>query len=779
MPYNDDDSTYRNYDDEPRNSRGLMDSINTAIEVFASYQAECRRIDVVYSDRSMLSPLMSRSHITDHSYDVFWASMEILKPAIFSKPPVPVVTTRFKDRDPVQTKTAELLERCVITAIGQEQIEQVMTGVRDDLAFTNRGAMWIRYESGDGKGQRVCLEHIDRTDFLHEPARKWSEVGWVARRAWLTKKEIRERFGKAIANEISFEDRNDDRRDGQVSNIVKASVWEVWHKADNKVYWVTEGYDKFLDESEPYLDIEGFFPCPRPAYGTLRRRTLIPIPDYVRYEQHLAQINTLTSRIYSLLDQVVLRGFYAGGGDVEKAVETLLDVHDSSASKLISVPMSAFNGTNGNVVQWLPLDQIITAITGLIAAREQLFNDFYQLSGISDIMRGATDAGETLGAQQLKSQYGSVRVRDKIDELARMSREAIQIMASIMAEKFSQKSLLEMSQMNIRTESEIKEQIKDDQAKAKKEMEQLAKHFEAEVQDAIRAEQEGQGQPVDRDALEQQFTAAQEEIIMRYQRILSVAEREVPIEAIVKLLRDEKLMGFVLDIETDSTIMTDELAEKASRSEFLNAFNSASAGLAQLASTSEAGAALAGGMLKFAIAPFRVGRELDGLIDDFVDTSTQLASAQAEDPTSQIESQIAEAQQKLAEAELQKAQAQMAKVEADSMIKQAELQSKMQQMDVNTQEKQAKMQLESQKLEQRTAELQMNYEKLMAEIDNIKADTMKKMTEAGIAVSKQNLDEMKSLADIEFKAADVQARETEQLARAVMPQQQPNPNGGF
>lgn len=750
MPYNDDDSTYRNYDDEPRNSRGLMDSINTAIEVFASYQAECRRIDVVYSDRSMLSPLMSRSHITDHSYDVFWASMEILKPAIFSKPPIPVVTTRFKDRDPVQTKTAELLERCVITAIGQEQIEQVMTGVRDDLAFTNRGAMWIRYESGDGKGQRVCLEHIDRTDFLHEPARKWSEVGWVARRAWLTKKEIRERFGKTIANEISFEDRNDDRRDGQVSNIVKASVWEVWHKADNKVYWVTEGYDKFLDESEPYLDIEGFFPCPRPAYGTLRRRTLIPIPDYVRYEQHLAQINTLTSRIYSLLDQVVLRGFYAGGGDVEKAVETLLNMHDSAASKLISVPMSAFNGTNGSVVQWLPLDQITAAITGLIAAREQLFNDFYQLSGISDIMRGATEAGETLGAQQLKSQYGSVRVRDKIDELARMSREAIQIMASIMAEKFSQKSLLEMSQMNIRTESEIKKQIKDDQAKAKKEMEQLAKHFEDEIKSSQQA-----GEPVDSEALQEQFTSAQEEVVMRYQRILSVAEREVPIEAVVKLLRDEKLMGFVLDIETDSTIMTDELAEKASRSEFLNAFNSASAGLAQLASTSEAGAALAGGMLKFAIAPFRVGRELDGLIDDFVDTSTQLASAQAEDPTSQIESQIAEAQQKLAEAELQKAQAQMAKVEADSMIKQAELQSKMQQMDINTQEKQAQMQLESQKLEQRTAELQMNYEKLMAEIDNIKADTMKKMTDAGIAVSDQQLREFESLKNIAIQSNGV------------------------
>src|SRR3546814_16984439 len=43
----------------------------------------------------------------------------------------------------------------------------------------------------------------------------------------------------------------------------KAKVWEVWHKADNKVYWVTEGVDVFLDSDEPHLKLSGFFPCPR------------------------------------------------------------------------------------------------------------------------------------------------------------------------------------------------------------------------------------------------------------------------------------------------------------------------------------------------------------------------------------------------------------------------------------------------------------------------------------------------------------------------------------
>ena len=36
-------------------------------------------------------------------------------------------------------------------------------------------------------GQKVCIEHLDRSDFCHEPARKWSEVGWVAGGFWMTK----------------------------------------------------------------------------------------------------------------------------------------------------------------------------------------------------------------------------------------------------------------------------------------------------------------------------------------------------------------------------------------------------------------------------------------------------------------------------------------------------------------------------------------------------------------------------------------------------------------
>src|SRR3546814_829702 len=230
----------------------------------------------------------------------------------------------------------------------------------------------------------------------------------------------------------------------------KAKVWEVWHKADNKVYWVTEGVDVLLDSGEPHLKLSGFFPCPRPAYATLRRRSLIPVPDWERYAIHFRKISDLTSRIYLLLDKVRMKGLIPAGGDIGDAVEELLRSDDDQL--LIAVPGAALlasGGGAGGFVAWLPIKELAEAIQGLIAARMQLIDDFYQLSGISDIMRGATEAQETLGAQQLKSQFGSVRVREKSAELQRVAADAVKIAAEIIAENFSKETMLDMCQMDI------------------------------------------------------------------------------------------------------------------------------------------------------------------------------------------------------------------------------------------------------------------------------------------------------------------------------------------
>lgn len=743
---------------EAKSSGRVLSAIRKATDTFRDYQDTCRRIDDVYSrDNSYDNDWL------DPDYDLFWASMEILKPAIYAHAPVPAVAPMFADRRPLYNTTAELIERVATSAFDRTDIDQSMLSLRDDLAFTNRGILWVTYESEDGE-QRACVDHVDRTDFLHEPARSWADVGWVARRAWLTKKEMRKRFHKTSGDayqRAQYEIRRDDKDNGGADDSKKAGVWEVWHKADKKVYWACPGVDKLLDEGAPHLKLREFFPCPRPAYGTLRRRSLVPVPDYIRYAAHLSKISTLTSRIYLLLDKIKLKGLVPAGGDIGDAIQLALKSDDDEI--IIPVPGAALvSGSSTGFVTWMPLAEIATAIQGLIDARGQLIEDFYQLSGISDIMRGATEAEETLGAQQLKSQYGSVRVRDKIDELQRVARDVARIVAEIAAEKFSKETLLDMSQMEIPTKAEVKKNISEIEASAKEELKALADKAKDMAKKA-REQAEAQKQPIDpqqAEQAEQQFQQAQQQIIQKYAGMLEKAEQAVPIEDVIDLLRDDRTRGFAFEIATDSTIMTDEMQEKASRNEFLGVVATSTQALMGLAAAGETGAALAGGFLKFVTAPYRVGRELNGLIDDFVDAAPQMAAQMAGQSAGggEAEKAIAEANNKLAEAEMTKAKAAVAGVQAKAQLDQAETQRKMAELQMKAQAERAKHEQETAKLQIQIADMQekaANTAKMTeAQINKLTADTAKILASIGLDQRKQELSEYTAATAAQAKQVD-------------------------
>jgi hypothetical protein len=89
---------------------------------------------------------------------------------------------------------------------------------------------------------------------------------------------------------------------------------------------------------------------------------------------------------------------------------------------------------------------------------------------------------------------------------------------------------------------------------------------------------------------------------------------------VVGLLREQRIRPFVLEIETDSTIQPDENAEKEKRAEFLGALASTLQQIVPLVAQQPAAAPFAAELLKFAAAPFRAGRALEGAIEQFAET---------------------------------------------------------------------------------------------------------------------------------------------------------------
>jgi hypothetical protein len=362
-----------------------------------------------------------------------------------------------------------------------------------------------------------------------------------------------------------------------------------------------------------------------------------------------------------------------------------------------------------------------------------------------------TEAEETLGAQQLKSQYGSVRVRGKIDELQRVAADAVKIAAEIIAEKFTSATILEMAQMELPTKADIAKRIKEIEKHAGGELKALGKKAEEAAQQAAQAPQ-GHGEAPDPQQAAQQFQQAQQAILSKYAPMLAEAEAQIPIEDVMKLLRDDRARSFAFEIESDSTILTDELQEKAARNEFVAAFTNASQGLMALAAMGEPGAKLAGELMKFQLAPYRAGRQLDTAIDAFIEAAPEMAKAAA-GQNGEGEA-LAEANNKLAEAEMVKARAAMAAVEAKAALDKAEMQRRFAEMQMKGQIEADKHQREAEKLGQAMRDMEGRESLLQAQVDNLTAKTAEILHGIGLDERKQQVSEYQAVNDAHQQEMD-------------------------
>lgn len=723
-------------DKEPKSAKAWLAVIKEGEKAFKDYQDRSDNIDKLYANLEKLA-----NKTRDREFQMFWANVQVLGPAIYSRPPVPVVVPRFKDRRALPRVTSELLERATVVMFELEDVDSVMRLIRDDLTVLARGCAWVRYEAAGEYGsfsERVCIEFVDRKDWLSDPARYWKEVDWVARASYLTKKAMRKRFRKTSADEYqkaAYEERKDEETD---DGKLKAKVWEIWSKSQNRVVWVSEGCEKLLDDGPPHLTLEGFFPCPRPAYATVQRRSLVPVPDMVFYKDQLEEINELTARIGALVDALQVRGFYpAGAGEIGDAIEAAVK---SRSNNQILVPVSNWSVLGGSApkdtIVWLPIEQIATVITECVTLRKELIDDVYQITGLSDIMRGSSEASETLGAQELKSQYGSMRIRDRQAEMVRVARDITRITAEIMAENFQADTLLEMSQLEIPTDAQLKQQAAPLQ-------QQLAK-LEAEAKQAATDPEVHQMAQQDPQKAQQVMQQVQQQAEQLQAQIAKIMEQP-SVEQVMQFLHDQKLRPFVLDIETDSTIAPDENATKQRATEFVTAVGGFIAQALPTVEQVPQSATFMAETLKYIASQFRAGRQLEGAIDEFAD-QMKTAAQQPKPPSPEVIKAQSEAQNAQAMAQKNQAEGQRAVMEAQTKaaneesnrkIRETEARDASQAKAVELQGKQQLIELDlTQKRQKHAQDMDIGHltlEKTFLEVERIKAEALAPAEPAEVA----------------------------------------------
>ncbi len=132
------------------------------------------------------------------------------------------------------------------------------------------------------------------------------------------------------------------------------------------------------------------------------------------------------------------------------AVATMFDDNMENVMTPTSTPMDS----GSNPFQFVPLDIFAQAAAQVALLREGCKQDIYELTGISDIVRGASNPNETATAQNIKNQWGGLRIKDKQKDVQRYIRDVLRLKAEVIAELYDSKTILDMTGMQLSPQAE-------------------------------------------------------------------------------------------------------------------------------------------------------------------------------------------------------------------------------------------------------------------------------------------------------------------------------------
>ena len=421
----------------------------------------------------------ANDNVNRKKYNIFWANTEITKAALYATPPRPDVKRQHGDaKDDVARTAALILQRLLSREFEDDEstMHAAIQNAVDDRLIPGLGQVWLRYDvqtekyvipefqdpiTGEVKpaveaekivDEDVICEYVYWRDFLHSAARTWEEVWWVARRCWMKRKSFIKRFGKAKYDELKDQVKDITETQGKLPKGFtkgRIEVFEIMCEDTNKVYWINRHLDACLDEKEDPLQLEGFFQCPKPLIATHTTNNFAPRSDYTMVQDQYEELDTLNERISVLTKALRVVGVY------DKESNELSKMLTGGEFNMIAVDNWAAFAEKGGLkgsIDWFPVEVIAQVLERLMGQRVSVINQIYELTSISDIMRGASNPRDTLGAQKMKAQYSSVRLQLRQQEVSRFVGQILRIKCEIIARHFQPQTIFKKSSIDM-TES--------------------------------------------------------------------------------------------------------------------------------------------------------------------------------------------------------------------------------------------------------------------------------------------------------------------------------------
>ena len=655
-------------------------------------------------------------------YNILYANTETMSPALYNTTPRPDVRRRFKDDDEVARAGGLVLQRVLEFLLDNNlqdspHFDTIIEQALLEALVVGRGVVRFRYEfSGEQRieSEGISAEIVAWQRFRHAYAKQWKDVSWVAFQHFMTREQLRENFGD-IANRLPLNvssaeaDHNEDEESWQGGENDEGQkylgqVWEIWDKNSRKVYFISPDLpEQMLRVADDPLHLSGFFPIATPLMFFPKISSLEPVPLYAAYEGQARELNRITLRIARIIEALKVRGFYDStvGG-----LDRVLEADDNELIAAENVVAMQQGQTLDRSIWLMPLNELVLVLQQLYTQRDQIKQIIYEITGISDIIRGSSSAYETATAQNYKNQWGALRLRRLQKQVSMFVRECLRVMGEI-ATRMQPETLIKMTGLPFPRQAE--------QQQAQMMIQQLqgqAGQLQMMAQQDPRAGQQLQ-------ALGEQ--------IQKYQKVLNKPNWET----IIQFLQNSVVRNYRIDIEANSTIEPEAAEDGQKLGEFLNAFAQFMNGIAPLVQQGYLPIEAGKEMLLAITRRYRFGEDVEESLKQIT-----MPQQQGDDKGKAAEQ---EAQAKIQQIQ-QKGQVEAQKGQMDLALKQLQLQQKQKEAEMD-------MALKAQELQVKQQEIAMK-----EQLGRVKAEAQIRQTMANQALRQQQNEQ-----------AMIQAQQTEML----------------
>lgn len=430
--------------------------------------------------------------VADINYrlNLFHANVTTLMAMLYGNTPKVEVDRSFADaKDDIGRVAAQMATRVLqqdIQAPGSTVIN-VLRNALEDRLLPGMGSARCKYdytskitttpailheETGEELAPAVDEEEITKEwveiiythwkDILWSPCRTYDELRWKAYRSYMYYDQLEKRFGEDVACKIPlgskgpFAPADSDSRDIDADPRQQAEVWEIWSKDDRKVFWYVEGYTQILAEEADPLKLRQFWPDPPPMIANVTTSRYIPRSDYAIAQDLYIQINELETRIAILTRACKCVGVY------DKKQEGIKRVfNEAIENDLIPVDnWAAFAEAGGvkGVIDWVPIEAVAAVIQVLSEKQNNKIQQLYEVTGMSDILRGVAQKYEAAATSEAKAQFASIRVQSLQDEFARFAGDLQSIKLEIMQRHFDPYCFREQSNVDATPDAQFADQ---------------------------------------------------------------------------------------------------------------------------------------------------------------------------------------------------------------------------------------------------------------------------------------------------------------------------------